>query len=112
MPVGLLQEAGECDLWLELLRDDFGISGEPLQKLLGETEELLAIFTSTFSISAFQLFTHTAFQYYSIGSVTAETAERGCLSRSTLDCPGAASQLEATGDAGVAAAETAALRRH
>ena len=47
-----------------------------------------------------------------IGSVTAETAERGCLSRSTLDCPGAASLLEATRDAGVAAAETAALRRH
>jgi four helix bundle protein len=43
---GLLQEADESQLWLELLRDDCGIQGEPLDQLLGETDELLAIFTS------------------------------------------------------------------
>jgi four helix bundle protein len=43
---GLLQEADESQLWLELLRDDCGIQGEPLAELLRETDELLAIFTS------------------------------------------------------------------
>jgi four helix bundle protein len=43
---GLLQEADESQLWLELLRDDCGIRGELLDQLLGETDELLAIFTS------------------------------------------------------------------
>jgi four helix bundle protein len=43
---GLLQEADESQLWLELLRDDCGIQGEPLDPLLHETDELLAIFTS------------------------------------------------------------------
>jgi len=43
---GLLQEADESQLWLELLRDDCGITGDPLQSLLRETDELLAIFTA------------------------------------------------------------------
>jgi hypothetical protein len=43
------QEADESQLWLELLHDDGGISGEPTQWLLRETEELLAIFTSMVS---------------------------------------------------------------
>ena len=43
---GLLQEADESQLWLELLRDDCGIKGEPLNQLLRETDELLAIFTT------------------------------------------------------------------
>jgi four helix bundle protein len=46
---GLLQEADESQLWLELLRDDCGIEGEPLDHLLRETEELLAIFTTMVS---------------------------------------------------------------
>src|SRR5258706_2092202 len=46
---GLLQEADESQLWLELLRDDCGIKGEPLEPLLRETDELLAIFTSMVS---------------------------------------------------------------
>lgn len=43
---GLLQEADESQLWLELLRDDCGLHGEGLDRLLRETDELLAIFTS------------------------------------------------------------------
>ena len=43
---GLLQEADESQLWLELLRDDCGIPGEPVAQLLRETDELLAIFTA------------------------------------------------------------------
>ncbi len=46
---GLLQEADESHLWLELLRDDCGIAGEPVEYLLRETNELLAIFTSMVS---------------------------------------------------------------
>jgi four helix bundle protein len=46
---GLLQEADESQLWLELLRDDCGIQGEPLEQLLRETDELLAIFTTMVS---------------------------------------------------------------
>src|SRR5258707_15498522 len=42
---GLLQEADESQLWIELLRDDCGIKDEPLEPLLRETDELLAIFT-------------------------------------------------------------------
>jgi hypothetical protein len=34
---GLLQEADESQLWLELLRDDCGIQGETLGQLLRET---------------------------------------------------------------------------
>jgi four helix bundle protein len=43
---GLLQEADESQLWLELLRDDCGITGEQMNHLLRETDELMAIFTS------------------------------------------------------------------
>ena len=46
---GLLQEADESQLWLELLRDDCGIQNEPIDDLLRETDELLAIFTSMVS---------------------------------------------------------------
>ena len=42
----LLQEADESQLWLELLRDDCHITGAPLNHLLAETDELLAIFTT------------------------------------------------------------------
>jgi hypothetical protein len=42
----LLQEADESQLWLELLHDDCGIQGGPIDQLLRETDELLAIFTS------------------------------------------------------------------
>jgi four helix bundle protein len=43
---GLLQEADESQLWLELLRDDCGVIGDSIEHLLRETDELLAIFTS------------------------------------------------------------------
>jgi len=43
---GLLQEADESELWLELLQGDCGIAGEQMDHLLRETDELLAIFTS------------------------------------------------------------------
>lgn len=43
---GLLQEADESQLWLELLRDDCAIKGENLDHLVRETDELLAIFTT------------------------------------------------------------------
>jgi four helix bundle protein len=43
---GLLQEADESQLWLELLHDDCGIHDEKLDSLLRETDELLAIFTT------------------------------------------------------------------
>lgn len=46
---GLLQEADESQLWLELLRDDCGISGNSIEQLLGETGELLAIFITIVS---------------------------------------------------------------
>lgn len=46
---GLLQEADESQLWLELLRDDCGIAGEPVEHLLQETDEMTAIFTSMVS---------------------------------------------------------------
>jgi four helix bundle protein len=46
---GLLQEADESQLWLELLRDDCDIVGEQINSLLRETEELLAIFTTMVS---------------------------------------------------------------
>ena len=42
----LLQEADESHLWLELLRDDCGISGKQTDLILSEAGELLAIFTS------------------------------------------------------------------
>jgi four helix bundle protein len=46
---GLLQEADESQLWLELLREDCGIGGEQMNHLLRETDELLALFTSMVS---------------------------------------------------------------
>jgi hypothetical protein len=33
-------------LWLELLRDDCGIGSEPLDRLLTESDELIAIFVT------------------------------------------------------------------
>ena len=46
---GLLQEADESQLWLELLRDDCGIQDEHIKPLHQETGELLAIFTTMVS---------------------------------------------------------------
>lgn len=46
---GLLQEADESQLWIELLRDDGGIRGEKTDDLYHETDELLAIFTTMVS---------------------------------------------------------------
>jgi four helix bundle protein len=46
---GLLQEADESALWLELLHDDCGIQGEHIDFLLRETNELMAIFTTIVS---------------------------------------------------------------
>ena len=43
---GLLQEADESQLWLELLRDDCCIHDENLDALLREADELMAIFTT------------------------------------------------------------------
>lgn len=41
---GLLQEADESALWLELLRDDCDVRGEATENLLNETGELMGIF--------------------------------------------------------------------
>ena len=41
-----IQEADETDLWLELLRDDCGISNEKIKDLLLETNELISIFVT------------------------------------------------------------------
>ena len=46
---GLLQEADESQLWLELLRDTCGIQGEPADHLHRETGELMAIFITMVS---------------------------------------------------------------
>jgi four helix bundle protein len=46
---GLLQEADESQLWLELLHEDCGIAIEQIHLLLRETGELLAIFVSMVS---------------------------------------------------------------
>ena len=43
---GLLQEADESQLWLELLTEECGIAGEQVDFLLGESGELIAIFTT------------------------------------------------------------------
>jgi four helix bundle protein len=40
---GALQEADESALWLELLRDDCGITTKELADLLVETDELMSI---------------------------------------------------------------------
>ncbi|MBM3883755.1 MAG: four helix bundle protein [Verrucomicrobia bacterium] len=46
---GLLQEADESQLWLELLRDDCGISADDLEWLHRESGELIAVFTTMVS---------------------------------------------------------------
>ena len=46
---GLLQEADEAQLWIELLSDDCAIADPDLDALHLETNELLAIFTSIVS---------------------------------------------------------------
>ncbi len=46
---GLLQEADESQLWLELLRDDCGISKEQINPLHQEAGELMAIFITMVS---------------------------------------------------------------
>ena len=43
---GLLQEADESQLWLELLRDDCAIRGEKIDWLHKESGELMGIFTT------------------------------------------------------------------
>ena len=43
---GLLQEADESQLWIELLRDECAIQGEATNWLFAESGELMAIFTS------------------------------------------------------------------
>jgi four helix bundle protein len=43
---GLLQEADESALWLELLQEDCHITGDDIAHLLSETTEILAIFTT------------------------------------------------------------------
>lgn len=46
---GLLQEADEAQLWLELLREDCGITDPVIPVLHKESDELLAIFTTMVS---------------------------------------------------------------
>ena len=46
---GLLQEADESQLWIELLRDDCAIRGEATDKLYNETGELMGIFITMVS---------------------------------------------------------------
>ena len=46
---GLLQEADEAQLWIELLIEDCLIQDTTLKELLIETNELLAIFTTIVS---------------------------------------------------------------
>jgi len=46
---GLLQEADESQLWIELLQEDCGIQNEAVERLHQETGELLAIFTTIVS---------------------------------------------------------------
>jgi four helix bundle protein len=41
-----IQEADESDLWLELLRDDCGITADELAELVIETNELISIFVT------------------------------------------------------------------
>jgi len=48
---GLLQEADESQLWLELLHEDCGISGEAIDFLLAQTNELISIFVTIVSKS-------------------------------------------------------------
>lgn len=46
---GALQEADEAQLWLELLQEDCDITGEAIESLLAETNELIAIFVAMVS---------------------------------------------------------------
>jgi four helix bundle protein len=46
---GLLQEADESHLWIELLHEDCGIQGEEINRLHRETSELMAIFITMVS---------------------------------------------------------------
>ena len=46
---GLLQEADESQLWLELLHEDCGIGIESGRELLVESDELISIFTTIVS---------------------------------------------------------------
>ena len=46
---GLLQEADESQLWLELLRDDCAINNMQINHLHSEANELLAIFATMVS---------------------------------------------------------------
>lgn len=46
---GLLQEADESQLWIELLRDDCGIQHQEIARLHQETGELMAIFITMVS---------------------------------------------------------------
>jgi four helix bundle protein len=43
---GLLQEADESQLWLELLKEDCNITGDTIDGLLAESSEIIAIFTT------------------------------------------------------------------
>jgi len=46
---GLLQEADESQMWLELLRDDCDIQGDQIDRLHHEAGELMAIFITLVS---------------------------------------------------------------
>lgn len=46
---GLLQEADESQLWIELLREDCGIQSKEIDRLHQETGELMAIFITIVS---------------------------------------------------------------
>jgi len=48
-PDGLLQEADETELWIELLREDCGIRGDQMDRLHQEVNELTGIFTAMVS---------------------------------------------------------------
>lgn len=43
---GLLQEADETQLWLELLREDCGVADDRIAMMHSEANELMAIFTA------------------------------------------------------------------
>ena len=46
---GLLQEADESGLWLELLREDCGMDSDLARLLYSETDELISIFVTIVS---------------------------------------------------------------
>ena len=43
---GLLQEADEAQLWIELLMEDCGVADPAMNQLHGEADQLIAIFTT------------------------------------------------------------------